>query len=391
MKRVWLGGLIPLAIVAALPARGQDAPAPKPAPSAAEVELAVRTNDEAGVVLPAFEKLDPKNGGVPDHAGAMKILVDAANKNNRLAAKMLVWVYTGIFSDPPDAAQRLKWNLVLAGDTAPKAIFRIDAAHDVGVAYRYGQGTEVDFVQAARWLKVAAEGGSVDAMVMYAIQLFRGEGVEKDLPAAIRWLTLASDKGHAVAMTVLASSYQTGEGVTKDPVKALALYEQAAAKGNNIAQLEAGKLYLQERADPAKLAKGVAYVRQAADGGNVEAMGVLGILYWNGIGVDKDVAQSVDWMRKSAKGGYTRSMLAFLAISRDTKCAAVSCEEAQDWIIKAGEAGNPEGLYLTGDMYEKGVGKLSKDPAKAIECYRKAAALGYDKAKAALARLGISS
>lgn len=390
MNRIWMSGLIPLALVAALPARAQDVPSPRPAPSPADIDLMVRTNDEAGVVLPALEKLNPKKGGAPDHPGAMKILLDAANRNNRLAQLMLTYVYMGVWGDPRDPAQQLKWNVALAGDPAPNSPWRTRAALDAGTAYTAGRGTPVDMVQSARWLKVAADGGNVTAMTLYAIQLDGGEGVAKNVAEAIHWLTLAIDKGDADAMALMGAFYDAGNGVSKDPVKALALYEQAAAKGQRIAQFQAAVHYLRDRADPAKLAKGLAYVRQSAAASYAPAMGALGAMYWEGIGVDKDQAVAVDWMRKAAAGGDTVSMLGFILVARESNCTLISCDEAQDWIVKAGEAGDPEGLFLTGDMYEKGVGKLAKDPTKAIDCYRKAAAKGSDKARAALVRLGVA-
>ena len=390
MNRIRIAGLIPLALLVALPAVAQDAPPPKKPASPDEIALAVRTNDEAGVVLPALEMLSPKKGGKPDHPRAMKILIDAATKGNRVAAMVLTLVYMGAYDEPPNPVEQLKWNVFLAGDTAPKALWRTEAARDAGLAYYYGRGTPIDKVQAARWFRVAAEGGDDDAITLYAIQLFKGDGVPKNLPEAVRWLNIGADKGGPVATSMLAAFYEDGEGVPKDPAKALALYERAAAKGYRVAQYQAGITYLREREDPAKLAKGVGYVRQAAAANYPDAMGLLGLMYLTGIGLDKDLALSAQWLRKAAQGGNTRAMMAMIGLARESKCTAIPCEEVQDWIIKAADLGDPEGLYYTGDMYEKGVGKLARDPTKAIDCYRRAAALGNDKAKAALARLGVA-
>jgi TPR repeat protein len=46
-------------------------------------------------------------------------------------------------------------------------------------------------------------------------------------------------------------------------------------------------------------------------------------------------------------------------------------------------------MFQLGTMYEHGRGALPPDQSEAVKWYRKAAALGYENAKAALKRLDV--
>ncbi len=83
-----------------------------------------------------------------------------------------------------------------AGD--PKACF------ERGIAFlNGGPETPKDAAEARRWLRWAAEGGHVVAMVQLAEMLRYAHGGLKDVPGARDWLKLASDKGHVEAAGAL--------------------------------------------------------------------------------------------------------------------------------------------------------------------------------------------
>jgi TPR repeat protein len=58
------------------------------------------------------------------------------------------------------------------------------------------------------------------------------------------------------------------------------------------------------------------------------------------------------------------------------------------WWQKSVGAGNAKAMYNIGDLYEKGEG-VAQDQQKAIIWYRKAAALGEERAKKRLADLAL--
>lgn len=65
----------------------------------------------------------------------------------------------------------------------------LDAAYWLGDAYYYGRGVENDFLEAAKWYKIAARNGNKDAAEMLAVMYYYGRGVPQDLTMSVRWQT----------------------------------------------------------------------------------------------------------------------------------------------------------------------------------------------------------
>ena len=79
--------------------------------------------------------------------------------------------------------------------------------------------------EALRWLKMAAEHGSTDAMASLGYDYERGQEyvtlglpglVEKDYAEAMRWYRKAADVGSATAMRHVGELYYSGHGVPLD-------------------------------------------------------------------------------------------------------------------------------------------------------------------------------
>ncbi len=66
------------------------------------------------------------------------------------------------------------------------------AQHFVGEIYERGLGTEPNFVEAARWYRMAAEQGFTRSMVNLAYFYEQGLGVEQDMTTALNWYRRAS-------------------------------------------------------------------------------------------------------------------------------------------------------------------------------------------------------
>jgi TPR repeat protein len=63
-----------------------------------------------------------------------------------------------------------------------------------------------------------------------------GRGVPQDFVEAARWFRLAAEQGMAEAQASLGNMYARGEGVPQDDVLAYMWHNLAAAQGNEIAQ-----------------------------------------------------------------------------------------------------------------------------------------------------------
>lgn len=107
----------------------------------------------------------------------------------------------------------------------PKAVelYQIAAKHDnhnaeynLGMAYDFGYGVEIDYVKAVYWYRRAAEHGIAEAMTNLASFYHRGIVVELDDKQSVYWLKRAVKKGDTLAMSVLSDRYFWGDGVRKN-------------------------------------------------------------------------------------------------------------------------------------------------------------------------------
>jgi hypothetical protein len=106
-----------------------------------------------------------------------------------------------------------------------------DAQHALGVLYLRGRGVERDSVEAARWLRKAADNGNTAGEVEYAILLFNGDGVTADEALAARYFRRAAVKGNAVAQNRLARLYVVGRGVPRNLVESAVWHLVASGQG----------------------------------------------------------------------------------------------------------------------------------------------------------------
>src|SRR5215813_8295238 len=68
-----------------------------------------------------------------------------------------------------------------------------DAQYHLGRLYLLGTGTAKDSVQAARWLRLAANKGQRSAQALLGGMLFKGQGVARQPAMGLAWLTLAKE------------------------------------------------------------------------------------------------------------------------------------------------------------------------------------------------------
>jgi uncharacterized protein len=68
-----------------------------------------------------------------------------------------------------------------------------DAQYHLGRIYLLGTGTAKDPVQAARWLRLAANKGQHSAQALLGSMLFKGQGVARQAAMGLAWLTMAKE------------------------------------------------------------------------------------------------------------------------------------------------------------------------------------------------------
>ncbi|MBA3666299.1 MAG: SEL1-like repeat protein [Sphingomonas sp.] len=140
----------------------------------------------------------------------------------------------------------------------------VDAAFNLGQAYRLGKGVPVDMGQALNWLERAARKGHVDAQATLGLLLFQnGNRV-----SGMRWLKAAADAGEPRALLLYGTALFNGDGVTEDPVTGYAYVSRAAAQGlapakGTLADMDAA-MPLVQRQKGVALAKAMAEDRKTA-------------------------------------------------------------------------------------------------------------------------------
>ena len=115
------------------------------------------------------------------------------------------------------------------------------AANILGFQYFSGDGVDQNDKEAAKYFRLAAEQGDVNAQAMLAyIKYHGGEGVAQDYKEAIKWWRLAAEQGDAVAQHALGLSYLLGKGVENDSIESVKWIRLAAEQGYGRAQFMMG-------------------------------------------------------------------------------------------------------------------------------------------------------
>ncbi|MBI5660020.1 MAG: sel1 repeat family protein [Nitrosomonadales bacterium] len=111
--------------------------------------------------------------------------------------------------------------------------------------YCQGQhGVPLDYTEAAKWYKLAAEQGDANAKFRVELMLGgmydEGRGVPQNYTEAAKWYKLAAELGDADAQFKLGEMYDEGRGVPLDYTEAAKWYKLAAEQGDADAQFKLG-------------------------------------------------------------------------------------------------------------------------------------------------------
>jgi TPR repeat protein len=286
----------------------------------------------------------------------------------------------------------------------PDAMFERACAHLVGL------GTSIDRPAGAKWLRMAAEKGHVQAQFSYGQACMRGEIFNKDLVEAIRWFRLAAEKKNADAELSLAEAYAKGEGVEADEKECLRWLKLSATHGHPIAQSDYAFAIL-DKNNPALYGESAEWHRKSALQGNSSAMFGLAIMYQRGIGVPKDRIAAFAWYMvsemdgseeikeevKKALGHATASerrkanerakgIIARLNIAPMFSLGSRSIELTKQFHrqFELAQVGAAENQFALALMYHDGNGTV-KDPLEAAVWCRRAAEQGHVEAMRTLA------
>jgi uncharacterized protein len=117
-----------------------------------------------------------------------------------------------------------------------------------------------DYVEAARWYRMAADQGEAGAQFILGTMYEMGRGVRQDHGEAVRLWRKAAEQGLVFAQLDLGQLYESGWGVQQDYVLAHMWFNLSAAQGNQEAAKRRDDLATQMT--PAQIAKAQQLARE---------------------------------------------------------------------------------------------------------------------------------
>lgn len=159
---------------------------------------------------------------------------------------------------------------------------------------------DIDDKLIAKYFKMAANFGCIDAMYNYGWALFNGVGVAANSEKALRYFKKAADFGHVDAMYKYATMMEYGEGADIDKNEAMKYYKQAADEGSIDAMNSYALMISKDDEVTQNDEEASEYFKKAADLGHANAMNNYGEMLMNGKGVPKDENKALQYFKMAA-------------------------------------------------------------------------------------------
>ncbi|MBO7051555.1 MAG: SEL1-like repeat protein [Prevotella sp.] len=265
-----------------------------------------------------------------DTVKAIKYIQKAARANNYVAQRLMVYSYLSGLGVPQDIKKAEYWAKKYVEGTL------LDYRTFIGYLYfKYDlhNSHEIDYLEAAYWLKEPAEQGDTlaqrmlskcynnggdykraetliysfaergDVYAQYDLGMILENMYETDTKGlvniknkeqAVYWYKKAAEQGYVMAQSHLGFMYQDGKGVAKDDKLAIYWFEKAAEQGHYGIQLHLGDLYYREN-EMQDYAKAAYWLEKAAKQGSAYASDKLCLMYVLGRGVPKDFEKAKFW------------------------------------------------------------------------------------------------
>jgi len=204
--------------------------------------------------------------------------------------------------------------LSLAEETVPSAdTVDAEALYQQGLACT--EGEEPDYEMALGYLEKASDLGHTDAMRLLG-KIFANGWLDGtiDYETAIAWLTKAADLGHVQSMYNLGTIYKRSDynGGNPDYAKAKEWFLKAAELGNSYAMADLADLYYhgQLSNNVPDYEKAREWFEKSAAAGYSLAMHNLGVIYNLGLCNENipEHEKAKEWYLKAAELGYPSSM-----------------------------------------------------------------------------------
>ena len=159
-----------------------------------------------------------------------------------------------------------EWEELLARSEGGDRIAQVRLAD----CYAQGRGVERSPVQAAAWLRRAAEQGSPEGQSIFGFCCLEGFGVKKDADQAAAWFRKSAEQGCSEGWFGLAICYFSGAGTEQNDRTAADLCRCAAEQGHVKAMIRLGACCLEGRGTARDLGAAEAWLCRAIKTGDAQ-------------------------------------------------------------------------------------------------------------------------
>lgn len=281
-----------------------------------------------------------------DHSTAETLLRRAAGRGHLEAACVLARVLLDHAAD--EGVEAANW-LRSAAQAGHKG-----AAAALGELHLVGRGVERNAEEAARWLEIGDTESRPEAFTMLASFYAEGVGVEQNFDAAADWLQHAAKRGSAAAHYNMGWLYHLGKGVPQDREEAVRWYRQAAEMGNAEAAFCLGLLYAEDGASPTDYAEAANWFSRAAEAGHISARYNLAFLLIQGQGIERNPARGLELLEEAAAGGSAVAAEALFRLHSNGEYLPPTPELAAKFLARAVELGSPSAAGVLADWHLNG-------------------------------------
>ncbi|MEC7030706.1 MAG: hypothetical protein VXW87_03490 [Pseudomonadota bacterium] len=228
---------------------------------------------------------------------------------------------------------------------------------------RDGDGVKKNTGMALVQLKIAAEGGNVDAMWHYAQMLSLSSSQAK---VNTRWLRKLQKDGDTETMWHYSN-------INRSPQEIQRWYQKAAARGHVNAMFSYAECLYHGTAGYQNFTQARHLLLKAVDKGHTAAEYLYGVMLQNGEGGGQNGTQALQHFKNAAEKGHPAAIHNYAAFgfTDDTvqrKWLKVAIDSGSDYV---------ETMIAYGFMLEKAIGG-DKDLMGALDCYGKAFSKGGD-------------
>ena len=219
--------------------------------------------------------------------------------------------------------------------------------------------------EAFKLFALAAEGGMPEAEHKLAACYFEGLGVPASHAEGVRWLLRAAEHGDVESQVWLAG--MCSQGVIDLKRQSRGLFDAEPSEG--------------EAPTEPDFESAAKWAARAAEAGSAKAAAILGYVLTRAPPPLRDLTAAQACYRRSAAAGCPEGSLGYaMSLGRDNDDPAAQAEVARH-LRDAAAADLPTAIYLLGVVTERGAG-VERDPAAALDLFRRAADLGLPAAQA---------